>query len=66
MHARADADRLAGTLADVISQPFELEGGSVQVGASVGAALYPDDGADFAALLHAADMRMYQVKRPTG
>ncbi len=37
----------------------------VAVTASIGVGVYPDDGADFAALLHHADQRMYAGKHPT-
>jgi GGDEF domain-containing protein len=39
----------------------------VAVRASVGVSVWPEDGADFPALLHSADMRMYAARtRPTG
>jgi diguanylate cyclase (GGDEF)-like protein/putative nucleotidyltransferase with HDIG domain len=36
--------------------------GRVKIGASLGLAIYPDDGRDGRALLHAADQRMYEDK----
>jgi diguanylate cyclase (GGDEF)-like protein len=62
-----------GELADRIragaSQPVVLPGGQhYRLGISVGAAVYPDDGADARTLLTAADAAMYAdklVKRPT-
>jgi GGDEF domain-containing protein len=38
----------------------------VQVAASIGVSVYPEDGAEFGPLLHAADARMYAVKHPAG
>jgi diguanylate cyclase (GGDEF)-like protein/PAS domain S-box-containing protein len=43
-------------------QPFELEGRQIYSGASIGIALYPDDGKDVASLLQCADMAMYHAK----
>lgn len=49
-----------------LSQPISLEDHSVVVGASVGIALYPDDGTDISSLLKAADIAMYQAKGDGG
>jgi diguanylate cyclase (GGDEF)-like protein/PAS domain S-box-containing protein len=46
-----------------LSQPYHLEGATVHSGASVGVALYPDDGEDAATLLRHADTAMYAAKR---
>jgi EAL domain-containing protein (putative c-di-GMP-specific phosphodiesterase class I) len=43
-------------------QPFELEGRQIYSGASIGIALYPEDGKDVASLLQCADMAMYHAK----
>ncbi len=43
-------------------QPFELEGRQIYSSASIGIALYPDDGKDVASLLQSADMAMYHAK----
>ena len=53
---------LAQRLADALSQPWVLGKLQVQVGASVGIALYPEHGGDPEALLAAADQAMYLVK----
>jgi diguanylate cyclase (GGDEF)-like protein len=42
---------------------FEFEGRSLYVGASLGAARYPEDGGDVTRLIELADQRMYQHKR---
>ena len=47
---------------DTLIQPIDLAGERVTVSASVGLSLYPDDGADAASLLKAADTAMYQAK----
>src|SRR3569833_1861913 len=47
----ADATRIAKKLLSVLDQPFELEGQSFLVGASLGIALFPDHGRDGTALM---------------
>ena len=61
--AAAEATRVAAELVDILRRPLPVAGRDlVVVGASVGLALYPEDGEDFPALLHAADLRMYDRK----
>jgi diguanylate cyclase (GGDEF)-like protein len=52
------AQKVLKTLAD----PFSLDGMIVNIGASVGIALYPDHGDDAEALVQHADTAMYQAK----
>jgi diguanylate cyclase (GGDEF)-like protein len=56
-------DRVAERLIQSIEEPIQLADHIVQLSASVGAALYPDDAESFEALLGRADERMYQHKR---
>jgi diguanylate cyclase (GGDEF)-like protein len=56
------ASQVARQLIKALSMPFEIEGHTVYVGASVGIAVYPDDGADGADLLKKADTAMYRAK----
>jgi diguanylate cyclase (GGDEF)-like protein len=56
--AGAAADRIVAAL----SQPFPLAQHEIFVGASIGIALYPDDGADGDTLLRNADTAMYRAK----
>jgi diguanylate cyclase (GGDEF)-like protein/PAS domain S-box-containing protein len=53
---------LALRLLKVISEPYNLEGHQVRVGASIGIALAPNDGADADRLLKNADMALYRAK----
>jgi diguanylate cyclase (GGDEF)-like protein len=55
-------DAIAGRLRSSIQEPVVHEGRSLQVGVSIGVALYPDDGGDLDELLHAADGHMYSDK----
>lgn len=57
---------LEGILArvlDSLTQPFHTKGHSIQISASIGITLFPDDGSDGDALLRHADQAMYEAKR---
>lgn len=54
--------RLAGRLVQALSEPFLLDGLALQIGASVGVALYPEHGASPETLLVSADKAMYAAK----
>lgn len=56
---------LANKLIAAVSEPVELQGHNAKVTASVGIAIYPQDGRDTDALLKAADIAMY-VSKSTG
>ncbi len=60
--SRQDAENVGLSLMQLLNEPFDLEGHSVQVGASVGIAVYPEDATDAEALCIAADRRMYSEK----
>jgi diguanylate cyclase (GGDEF)-like protein len=62
----ADAERVARRIALAISEPFELHGHSVDIGASVGVALSPDHGVAIESLMRAADIAMYRAKNAGG
>jgi diguanylate cyclase (GGDEF)-like protein len=62
---RTDAIRLAHNLTQLLAPPIVIEGNTVHVGASVGIAIFPDDGGDAESLCIAADLRMYAGKRTT-
>ncbi len=59
---KAIAERIIASL----SEPVDVDGNSVIVGASVGIALYPGDGADVSSLLKNADIAMYEAKGKGG
>lgn len=57
-----DAVRVAKRILDELSRPFVLNGEEVVVTASVGIAVFPDDGEQAEILLKNADAAMYQAK----
>ena len=60
--AEHEARRVAAGLADCVREPVEVRGVQVTVGVSVGISTYPHDAEDFGRLVHAADLRMYDIK----
>jgi diguanylate cyclase (GGDEF)-like protein len=56
------ATALATRLIAEIAKPFELDGHHVEIGASVGISIAPDDGNDPDKLLKNADMALYRAK----
>lgn len=64
LHSRLDAEHIAEKIIASMKLPVQLDSGrSIATSLSVGIAYYPDDGADPASLLNAADAAMYQAKR---
>ncbi len=60
--SRQDAENVGLALIQLLNDPFDLAGHSVQVGASVGIAVYPEDAISAETLCIAADRRMYSDK----
>ena len=60
--AADDAAALARQLEEGLSRPMHVAGRELEVRASLGVSTYPRDGDTFGALLHVADMRMYEAK----
>ncbi len=58
----ASISDLARRLIEVLTTGFTLSGGEYRVTASIGASIYPDDGADAQTLLKHADIAMYRAK----
>jgi diguanylate cyclase (GGDEF)-like protein/PAS domain S-box-containing protein len=59
----AGAGLTARKIQKAMSQPFCIEGQLLDIGTSIGIALYPDHGSDAGGLLRHADVAMYIAKR---
>ena len=57
-----EAAKVAGKIVSYLASPIEVLGHTCMIGASVGVALYPDDGSDLDEVIKAADLAMYRVK----
>jgi len=55
-------ERVVARLTRCVHQPFAVDELSLEVGASIGIARFPDDGEDSHALLRCADIAMYAAK----
>ena len=55
-------ERVAQQIIERLGESFELTNAEVEVGASIGIALYPQDAEDGDALMQNADMAMYRAK----
>lgn len=58
----AAATVVAGKIVKTLNTPFKIHGKDINIGASVGISIYPDDGATAEELVKAADTAMYSVK----
>jgi diguanylate cyclase (GGDEF)-like protein/PAS domain S-box-containing protein len=61
-HEREQVERVANKIIHSFDQPFNLEGLTARIGASVGIARYPDDAQTAGMLLIVADKAMYAAK----
>jgi len=57
-----DAARVAQRILDALASPFRIEGHEIFTSASIGIAVFPDDGRDVETLLKNADTAMYTAK----
>ena len=62
----ADIERVARRVALAISEPFELGGHGIDIGASIGVSISPDHGSSIESLMRAADIAMYRAKANGG
>ena len=61
-----EVEMLARRIALAIAEPFELQGHSIDIGASIGVAISPDHGQTVESLMRAADLAMYRAKSRGG
>jgi diguanylate cyclase (GGDEF)-like protein len=52
----------AGRILDAIREPYLLDGREATVGISIGAAAWPEDGADLQEVMKLADAALYKSK----
>jgi len=60
---KEDVSLLAQRIVNAIKKPIQIADQSIQVGASVGIAVYPDDGKDKEKLINKPDLALYEAKR---
>lgn len=58
----AGAELVAKKLLAAISEAYQIDGREICIGASIGIALFPEDGADTEVLLKHSDIAMYAAK----
>ena len=58
-----DAAAAAEKIVDTISQPFTINQHRINISASIGIAIFPEDAADIESLLRSADAAMYSAKK---
>ncbi len=66
VHGEQDASSIAQKILDRIAAPFVVHGEEMHVTASIGVAMYPNDGVDAETLIRNADGAMYRVKERGG
>lgn len=59
---RAESERLARAVAEAISRSMPIDGNRIDIAASMGVALLPDDGPDIDTLMQGADLALYHAK----
>jgi diguanylate cyclase (GGDEF)-like protein len=62
----SDAAQLARRMLQALTEPYQIEGETAEIGASIGIAIAPRDGASAYTLLHHADIALYRVKGENG
>lgn len=59
---RDDAAQVAGKIIAEVSRPYEIDGLQLEIGATIGIAIFPDHGDESTLLLRHADTAMYAAK----
>ena len=62
LHNREEAAHISEKMLSIVKKPFALSRATVTIGASIGVAMYPDDGTTDTELMKVADTLMYEVK----
>lgn len=58
-----DIDKVASRMVDEMQRPFIIDGQNIEIGASIGVALCPNDAVSQADLMLGADLALYEVKK---
>jgi diguanylate cyclase len=64
--AAGDAEPMARRIVQAVSEPYDVDGQTIELGASVGVAVAPDDGRTAEALLARSDKALYRAKQDRG
>jgi diguanylate cyclase (GGDEF)-like protein len=59
---KLDVTTLTDMIQRLLSEPFDIENHQISISASIGSALYPEDGNDIESMLNKADTGMYRIK----
>lgn len=62
VHGSHDVSLVASKILETLSEPYHLQGQDLHVSASIGVALFPEDGEDADTLMRNADAAMYHAK----
>jgi diguanylate cyclase (GGDEF)-like protein len=60
--SRIEAEHVAESLSNLLTETVELQGKTIHVGASIGISVFPEDAEDADKLCVEADLRMYKTK----
>ena len=66
LNNKSDPRKVVADILAAIDEPFLCHGRSLTLGASIGVAVYPQDGADIDELMKNADLAMYRAKSEGG
>ncbi len=66
LYVPRDAAHLAERLIASVSESYTIDGNNIEIGASIGISLAPDDGVDCDELIRNADMALYHAKENPG
>lgn len=57
-----DCSALGRRIVESLSRPYRVDDRTIELSASVGVSIFPDDGSDASTLLHRADLAQYRAK----
>jgi diguanylate cyclase (GGDEF)-like protein len=63
LHQSDSVSSIISKIVEAFKVPFIIEGHRLNISASIGIAIYPDDGLDMEALMRKSDSAMYDIKR---